>query len=303
MVKIVVADKMEKEVVDQLHALGQVVFQPVHLATSLKDADVLIVRSATQVTEELLASAPKLKIVARAGVGLDNVDKAACGKRGILIINTPAASTNAVAELAIGHMISLLRKTGMAHQALCAGKWAKSECVGREIYGKTLGIAGMGRIGGAVARKAALLGMKVVYHSHHEEPDLLYPYYAALDEMLPHVDVLSLHASAQKGSPPLLGAAQFAKMKKGAYLINTARGALVDEPALLEALKSGHLAGAALDVYSKEPKKADEPLPEIISQLARLNNVLLTPHIGASTHEAQARIGEDLISQLRGKLA
>lgn len=296
---IVVADKMENEVIAKLRTLGHVEFQPADLKAALHDADVLIVRSATTVSEELLASAPKLKIVARAGVGLDNVDRAACEKRKITVINTPNASTNAVAELAIGNLIALMRNSGRAHAALREGKWVKADCVGREIAGKTIGIVGMGRIGRAVAEKAQSLGMSVAYTDLRQAEGLHYRFVPTLAELLPQVNVISLHASAAKGAAALMGAAEFKLMKKGSYLVNAARGALVDENALLDALKSGQLAGAALDVYVKEPKKAGEPLPDGIAQLAKMDNVLLTPHIGASTHEAQARIGADLIEQLK----
>ena len=284
---------MEKEVVEKLRTLGEVALQPADLKGELADADVLIVRSATKVTADLISAAPHLKIVARAGVGLDNVDKAACDARSIEVLNTPGASSNAVAELVVGMMICLLRKVGHAHAQMKAGVWDKKNSTGQEISGKTLGLIGMGRIGRLVAAKAISLGMRVVYTDPKKASDVPYPYYASADEMLPHADIVSLHASLPVGSPAILNAARIAKMKNGSYVINTARGFLIDEAALVSALKSGHLAGAALDVYSAEP---------YAGSLTKLDNVLLTPHIAASTFEAQGRIGEDLISQLKQKL-
>jgi D-3-phosphoglycerate dehydrogenase len=317
MTVIVVADKMEKEVLAQLKQLGEVIYtgesadKAAALQTALVKANVLIVRSATTVTEELVAHAKHLKVVARAGVGLDNVKLTPdyCKSHGIEVINTPAASTKAVAFLTLALMSSIMRKVGFAHVNLKAGQWVKGKCTGEEPGGKTLGVVGMGRIGREVAKRAQdAFEMNIVYTDLHKADDLSYQYYATLDEMLPHADVVSLHAG---GAVPLLTKERIAKMRKGAYLINTSRGALVDETALVEALKSGHLAGAAIDVFEKEPKK-DSELSEdgkpkagtaFESPLRNLDNVILTPHIGASTHEAQARIGADLIEQLKRKLA
>jgi len=289
MVKIVIADAMKESVVERLKGLGEVVLQPADLKKELEDADALVVRSATKVSAELIEGARKLKIVARAGVGLDNVDKDACAAKGIKVVNTPGASTNAVAELAIGMMICLMRKTGYLNDGMKEGKWLKKEGMGEEISAKTLGIFGMGRIGQEVAKKASALGMNVVYFDR-EKKDVQYKYFDSLEKMLEVADVVSLHASAQKGAAPVFDAKAFSKMKKGTYFLNLARGALVDEKALFDAIKSGRVAGAALDVYEKEPYSGE---------LVMLDNVLLTPHIGASTAEAQERIGEDLILALR----
>ena len=292
--KIIIADNMEPDVVEGLRALGPVVLTPSNLKQELGDAEVLIVRSATKVTADLIANATKLKIVARAGVGLDNVDKAACEKKGIAVLNTPGASSNAVAEMAIGMMIALLRNFGRAHAAMKVGIWDKKNCTGREVSGKTLGLIGMGRIGRLVAVKANALGMRVVYTDPKKASDVAYPYFATVEELLPQCDIVSLHASLPAGSPAILNADRISKMKKGAYVVNTARGFLVDENALLSALQSGQLAGAALDVYPSEP---------YTGALIKLDNVLLTPHIAAGTQEAQERIGGDLIAQLRQKLS
>jgi len=291
--KIIIADSMEPQVVESIRAMGPVVLTPSNLKQEAADAEVLIVRSATKVTADLIANAPKLRIVARAGVGLDNVDKESCEKKGIMIINTPGASSNAVAEMAIGMMIAILRNFGRAHSAMKVGIWDKKNCTGREVSGKTLGLVGMGRIGRLVAAKANALGMRVIYTDPKKASDVSYPYCASVDELLSQCDVVSLHASLPSGSPAILDAARIAKMKKGSYVINTARGFLVDEKALEAALRSGHLAGAALDVFPAEPYSGE---------LIKLDNVLLTPHIAAGTQEAQERIGTDLVAQLRQKL-
>ena len=291
--KIVIADAMEPPVVEGLKALGPVVLTPSGLKAELADAEVLIVRSATKVTEELVSAAPRLRIVARAGVGLDNVDKAACEKRHIEVLNTPGASSNAVAEMAVGMMLALMRNFGRAHASMKVGVWDKKNCTGHEVSGKTLGLIGMGRIGRLVAAKAISLGMRVVYSDPKKASDVSYPHYQSVDELLPLCDIVSLHASLPAGSPPILSAERISKMRKGSYVINTARGFLIDEAALASALQSGHLAGAALDVFPTEPYSGP---------LIKLDNVLLTPHIAASTAEAQERIGDDLISQLKQKL-
>ncbi len=291
--KIVIADAMEPPVVEGLKALGPVVLTPSSLKAELADAEVLIVRSATKVTEELVSAAPRLRIVARAGVGLDNVDKAACEKRHIEVLNTPGASSNAVAEMAVGMMLALMRNFGRAHASMKVGVWDKKNCTGHEVSGKTLGLIGMGRIGRLVAAKAISLGMRVVYSDPKKASDVSYPHYQSVDELLPLCDIVSLHASLPAGSPPILSAERISKMRKGSYVINTARGFLIDEAALASALQSGHLAGAALDVFPTEPYSGP---------LIKLDNVLLTPHIAASTAEAQERIGDDLISQLKQKL-
>ncbi|MFA5108741.1 MAG: NAD(P)-dependent oxidoreductase [Candidatus Micrarchaeia archaeon] len=292
MTKIIIADNMEKEVIENLKALGEVKFQPSDLKSALSDADVLIVRSATKVTAELISSAPKLKIVARAGVGLDNVDVKACEAKKIKVINTPGASTNSVAELTICTMIGTMRKVGFLHSKMIEGKWEKKQGVGSEIFGKTLGIIGMGKIGQEVAKKASALGMNVIYFARSDK-NFEYEFVPSLPALLSRADVISLHSSANKGDPPILGEKEFMQMKKGAYILNLARGSLIDEQALISALKSGQLAGAALDVYPTEPYEGE---------LLLLQNVLLTPHVGASTLEAQLRIGDELIEQIKANI-
>ncbi len=289
---IVIADQMEDEVVSQIKKLGNVSYKPTDLNSALKDADALIVRSATKVTKELLTHAPKLKLVARGGVGLDNVDQVACKERNIKVLNTPGASTNAVAELALGVMISLLRNVAKAHHQLKNKVWDKKSLTGQEIAGKTLGVIGFGRIGASFAQKAHALGMHILAYDPNprQTPGVSF---VSLDELFSKSDVISLHTVLVPATRHMLNKESISKMKKGAYVINLARGELIDEEALFEALKSGHLGGAALDVYSQEPYSG---------KLLELENVCLTPHIGAATKEAQGRIGAELVDILRKEL-
>lgn len=290
--KIVIADSMEKEVVAEIQKLGTVALSPTDLKAALSDAEVLIVRSATKVTEELLASAPKLKIVARAGVGLDNVDKAACDKRGIKVFNTPGASSNGVAELAIGMMFAISRKIPKADRGMKEGKWLKKELTGTEIEGKTLGIVGLGRIGGLLAIKARGLGMNILFFDSKACSSAL-GRCVNLDELFASSDFISLHVPLLPETKGMINAGVISKMKKNAVIINTARGGLIDEEALYSALKEGRIAGACLDVYPQEPYSG---------KLCGLDNAVLTPHIAGSTAESQMRIGLELVQKLKEEM-
>ncbi len=292
--KIVIADQMEDPVVKSIGGLGTVVYKPADLKGQLKDADVLIVRSATTVSRELLAGAGRLRVVARAGVGLDNVDQKACAERKVKVLNTPGASTNAVAELAIGLIIASMRNVQKANAQMKAGRWEKKALTGSEIEGRTLGIIGYGRIGAAVGKKASALGMKVIaYNPPPRHEDGIAEFVDDLGDFLGRADVVSLHAALTDTTRNIMDRDSIAKMKDGAYLVNTARGEMVDEDALYDAIKSGKLAGAAIDVYRQEPYKG---------KLCELENVFMTPHLGASTKEAQERIGEELIRLLKAEL-
>ncbi len=292
--KIVIADQMEEDVVKAIGALGEVAYKPSDLAGELGDADVLIVRSATKVTRELIGGARRLRLVARAGVGLDNVDQKACAERKVKVANTPGASTNAVAELAIGLIISSMRNVQKANSQMKAGRWEKKGLIGSEIEGKTLGIIGYGRIGASVGKKASALGMKVIaYNPPPRHEDGIAEFVEGLDDFLGQADVVSLHAALTDTTRNIINRDSIARMKDGAYLINTARGDLVDEDALYDAVKSGKLAGAAIDVFRQEPYKG---------RLSELENVYMTPHLGASTKEAQERIGQELLRLLKAEL-
>lgn len=292
--RIVIADEMENEVVAEIRKLGEVLYKPADLKGSLADADVLIVRSATKVTRELIANAKKLKLVARGGVGLDNVDQAACKEKGIKVMNTPGASTNAVAELAIGLMLGALRNIQKAHWQMKNNKWEKKTLIGREMEGKTLGVIGYGRIGAAVGKKAHALGMKVVaFNPAPRHEDGIVRFVDDLGEFFAQSDIITLHAALTDGTKNIINKNNINKMKSGVFIINTARGEMIDEDALYEACKSGKVAGAAIDVYREEPYKG---------KLLELDNVYFTPHLGASTKEAQMKIGAELVGILKKEL-
>ncbi|MCX6770886.1 MAG: hydroxyacid dehydrogenase [Candidatus Micrarchaeota archaeon] len=290
--KIVIADNMEPEVVAEIKKLGDTAVAPSDLKAALADADALIVRSATKVTAELLTHAPKLRLVARAGVGLDNVDMEACRKRGIKVVNTPGASTNSVAELALGMMFAVCRRLPKADASMKGKQWLKKELTGTELMDKTLGIVGLGRIGASLAIKASALGMIVIYYDPKQEGAAAGKK-VSLEELFASSDYISLHVPLTPETKGMIGAASIANMKRNAVIVNTARGGLVDEDALCNALREGRIGGAALDVYPSEPYGG---------KLCELGNVVLTPHIAGSTKEAQARIGQELVAKLREEL-
>jgi D-3-phosphoglycerate dehydrogenase len=292
--KIIISDNMEKEVVEKISCLGNVVYQPADLKNALLDAEVLIVRSATKVTKELIDAGKRLRVVARAGIGLDNVDSDYCKEKGIVVINTPGASTNAVAELTIGIMIAAVRNVQRAHHEMKSGIWGKKNLTGCEIEGKTLGIIGYGRIGKAVGDKARALGMRIIaYNPPPRQEDGIIEYVGELEEFLPGCDVITLHCVLVEETRKIINRKTIAKMKDGVVILNLARGELIDEEALYEACKSGKVKAAALDVYDKEP---------YTGKLLELDNVYFTPHIGAATKEAQKKIGEELVERVREEM-
>ncbi len=286
--KVVVADNFEKAALELLGETGaQIVYKPDSLEAELADAKMLVVRSATKVTEELLSKAPALKVVARAGVGLDNVDIQACKERGIEVMNTPSASTNAVAEFALALILGAARNVPRAHYSMKLGKWEKKALAGSEVEGKTLGIVGCGRIGLLLAQKARALGMEVLGYNPPPRHDSQHIRYVELEELLGSSDIISLHVPSTPETNGMINEDAISKMKSGAIVVNTARGAVVDEDALYAACKSGKVRAAALDVFPSEPYSG---------KLLELENVFCTPHIAASTAQAQERIGE-LIAQ------
>jgi len=288
--KLIISDNFEAEALEKLKSLGTVVYKPANLKNELIDADVLVVRSATKVTKELVDCAPKLKIVARAGVGLDNVDSEYCKKRGIKVVNTPGASTNAVAEITIGAILSCARNLQKANYQMKKGIWDKKNLTGTEIEGKMLGIIGYGRIGGAVGAKARALGMKTIaYNPPPRHDDGMVIFVESLEEFLQQCDFITLHCVLTEATKKIINKNSISKMKDGVILVNFARGELVDEDSLYEACKSGKIRAAALDVYESEPYKG---------KLLELENILFTPHIGAATKEAQLKIGDELVKLL-----
>jgi D-3-phosphoglycerate dehydrogenase / 2-oxoglutarate reductase len=270
---------------------------PGGLPAELADADALIVRSAVQADATLLASAPKLRIIGRAGVGVDNIDAAEATRRGIVVMNTPGANAVAVAELTLGLMISMCRAIPRANASMHAAEWDKKSLQGSELRNKTLGIIGLGRIGLEVARRAQAFGMDVIGYDPFIAPVIARENHVellSLDEVLSGSDFLSLHVGLTPQTEGLINQKSIAQMKKGVRIINCARGELIVDEALAAAVKSGHVAGAALDVFRHEPLK-DSPYFGI-------DNVLLSPHIAGSTDEAQEAIGIQLANQVRDYL-
>ena len=289
--KVIVSDNMNPGALEIIKETGaEVIYKPESLESALADAEMLVVRSATKVTADLLSKAPKLKAVVRGGVGLDNIDQEACKAHGIEVANTPGASTNAVAELALGLMLSTVRNVQRGYLTMKEGKWEKKSLSGTEIHGKTLGLIGCGRIGSLTGEKAHKLGMKVLGYNPPPRHVSTFIEYVELDELLKNADIISLHVPLNPNTENLINAENLSKMKDGVVLINTARGQIIDEDALYAACKSGKVRAAALDVYCEEPYKG---------KLLELDNVFFTPHIGAATEEAQLRIGEEIASKIR----
>jgi D-3-phosphoglycerate dehydrogenase len=267
------------------------------LPDELADADALIVRSAVQADAALLAHAPKLRIIGRAGVGVDNIDAAEATRLGIVVMNTPGANATAVAELTLGLMISMCRSIPWANASMHLGKWDKKTLQGSELRGKTLGIVGLGRIGLEVARRAKAFGMELIGYDPFIAPVIARENgvtLVSIDDVFGQSDFLSLHVGLTPQTEGLINKHSIAIMKKGIRIVNCARGELIVDEALAEAIKSGHVAGAALDVFRAEPLK-DSPYFE-------LENVLLSPHIAGSTDEAQEAIGIQLANQVRDYL-
>lgn len=296
MIRVLITDGMEKSAIEDLKANGfEVVekFYPAEeLGDILKEFDVLVVRSATKVRKPIIDKAlegGRLKLIIRGGVGVDNIDVAYAMESGIKVTNTPNASSASVAELTIGHMFALARFINIANVTMREGKWEKKRYEGIELNGKKLGLIGFGRIAREVAKKASVLGMKVIYTDVLGKLDGFDDFeFMSLEELLTKSDFISLHIPYDKEKGATIGDKQFELMKDGAYLINCARGGVVSEKALLNALDNGKLAGAAIDVFEEEPAKNME--------LIKHPKVSVTPHIGASTLEAQARIGEEIVS-------
>ena len=270
---------------------------PGGLEAELADADALVVRSAVQVDAKMLQSAPKLRAIGRAGVGVDNIDIDAATHSGIVVMNTPGANAVAVAELAIGLMISMARSIPRANSTTHAAKWEKKSLQGTELRGKTLGIVGLGRIGLEVARRARSFGMELIGYDPFIAPVIARENQVALvplDEIFKQSDYLTLHVGLTSQTEGMINAASIKRMKPGVRIVNCARGELIVDEALAEAIRSGHVAGAALDVFRKEPLKD--------SAYFGLDNVLLSPHVAGSTDEAQEAIGIQLAKQVRDYL-
>ena len=293
--RILASDGMEKNAVaalrDQGHEVVEQFYAPEELAEQVKNFDVLVVRSATKVRTPIIDAAletGRLKLILRGGAGIDNIDHEYAESKGIKVMNTPRASSNAVAELAMAHMLSCARFVSIAGHTMREGKWEKKIYNGIEVHGKTLGIVGYGRIGQSLGRMAIAMGMEVVAYDVFHVPGIEneHMHYVELDELYAVSDFISLHVPSLEGQP-LVNAETIAKMKDGVIIVNTSRGTNIDEAALLEALNSGKVRAAGLDVWSSEPA-TDNPL---LSH----PHVSCTPHIGAATAEAQGRIGAEIV--------
>ena len=297
--KIVVSDDLPQSALEVLRAEGWDVDArtgraPEQLARDLAAADALVIRSATKVTSAIIAAAPKLRVIARAGTGVDNVDVASATARGIVVMNAPGANSISVAELALGMILALARHVAAADAAMKQGRWEKNQFLGEEVREKTLGLAGLGRIGQEVARRAAAFDMRVIAHdpfiSEEVAADLGVDL-VSLDDLFARSDYLSLHMPSTATTRNMVNADRLARAKKGIRIVNTARGDLVDEAALADAIEAGQVGGAALDVFQKEPT--------VDHRLQRLPQVVATPHLAASTREGQELVGMETIAALR----
>jgi D-3-phosphoglycerate dehydrogenase len=256
--------------------------------------DGMVVRSRTKVGPDVLDAATNLKIIVRGGVGLDNIDLPYAKTKGVLVRNTPKASSNSVAELALGYMLALARRIPQATMSMTAGEWKKKQLKGSEIGGKTLGLIGFGNIGGLLGKKASALGMRVIFYDVITPPDPGDAEQVSLDEVLAQSDFISLHVPKLPATTNMLNAETFAKMKDGVYLVNCARGGIVDEDALYDALASGKVAGAALDVFLDEKVDPGNPKLFELKDENGFNRVIGSPHIGAGTVEGQVRVGTEV---------
>jgi D-3-phosphoglycerate dehydrogenase len=295
MPRVLICDKLEASGLDLLRQAGLEVdnrpgLKGDELNAALREADGCIVRSGTRLTADVLAEPGKLRAIARAGVGVDNIDVAAATRRGIVVMNTPGGNTVSTAEHAVALITALARHVPAADASMKAGKWDRGKFVGTQLAGKTLGIVGVGRVGREVARRAVAMDMRVLgldpFLTPERAAEIGVEKIASLDELLPRCDFLTVHVPGGEETKGLIGPEQIAKLKKGARVVNCARGGIIDEAALAAALTSGHVAGAAIDVFDPEPPPADNPL-------AKVANVILTPHLGASTLEAQDAVARE----------
>ena len=295
MCKVLVTDGMNKNAIDRLRKFNIDIehkfYDGMELGEKLKDKDILVIRSKNVITKEIIDKACEgntLKLIIRSGVGLDNIDVKYANEKGIKVLNTPNASTRSVAELTIGQIITLSRFINIANVTMRDGQWNKKQYVGTEIFGKTLGIIGLGRIGKTVANMAYNLGMNVIYYDILGKIDGYENYkFCTFEEVLKNADFITIHIPLERGQGYLIGTKEFNMMKDRVYFINHARGGLVCEKALIKALDSGKVEAAALDVYEKEPN--------VNLELVNHPMVSLTPHLGASTVEAQERIGREIV--------
>ncbi|MEO0294109.1 MAG: hydroxyacid dehydrogenase [candidate division WOR-3 bacterium] len=299
--KVLICDQLEKEAVEALKKLNVEVVENTsiekeELAKIIGDFDGVIVRSRTKIRKDLIDIAKgKLKFIIRAGVGLDNIDAEYAREKGIEVINTPEASTNGVAELAVAHMLALLRHIPQATASMRRGEWPKKQFIGNELGSCIVGIIGLGRIGRRTAELVLGFGAKVLgYDPYVKSVEGLNVRMVGFDELLESSDIISLHLPHTEETHHLIGEREFKKMKKTAYLVNCARGGIVDEDALYNALKNGEIRGAALDVFEEEPPKD--------LKLMELDNFICTPHLGAQAEESSRRVGTEVVKKIAERL-
>ena len=296
--KVLVSDPIAEQGIEILKNAGFEVVQktglsPEELAKVIPDFDGIIIRSATNVTKEVIGAANNLKVIGRAGIGLDNVDRDAAKERGIKVVNTPTATSISVAELALGMMFSAARRIPQASVSTKSSKWEKKKFKGFELYGKKLGIIGIGRIGSEMAKRAKALGIEVIaYDPYVKTSD--YANIVDLDTLLKESDYISLHIPKTSETEHILDKTAFDKMKEGVVIINCARGGVVDENALYDAINDGKVRIACVDVFESEPAKDNK--------LFDLEQVIVTPHIGAQTKEGQTRAGTQIAELVRDAL-
>lgn len=299
MLRMLLNDGLDKKAISNLELLGCDVdtnhYDIEDLKEKIKEVDCIVIRSATKIRRELIDEAikgGKLKLIIRGGVGLDNIDVKYAEQNGIKVRNTPNASSSSVAEIILAHMFSLARFLNQSNITMKAGLWKKKEYVGVELEGKTLGIIGMGRIGSELAKKCTALGMKIIYFDLMDIKNIDNNYRKVeFDELLRESDFISINIS---GTKSIIGSEELKKVKKGAFIINTSRGKALDEDAIITSLNDGTLGGVGLDVFLEEPSKNLE--------LINHPKVSLTPHIGASTKEAQMKIGEEVINIIKEEM-
>lgn len=300
MKKVLLADSLDKEAIDKLKALPQFDVtlktgqDEVELVKTIPGFQAIVVRSATKITRKVIEAATNLELIVRAGIGLDNIDCQAAKEKGIQVANTPAATSISVAEHAFGLMLAAVRQHGRANLSMKEHKWEKKALSGTELYGKTLGLIGLGRIGQEVAKRALAFGMKVIAYDIVKIETELDVKQVGLAELLEQADILSLHLPLTNETRHMISRPEFDKMKNGVILVNAARGGIVDEAALLEALNSGKVRAAAIDVFEKEPP--------VDYSLIDHPHVIATPHIGAAAEEGQKRAGLEVVKILQERL-
>ncbi len=300
--KVLVTDPLAPEAIAMLEKVHDVTIDEMDhetLVKSIGEYDALLIRGRTKATADVIEAGTNLRVIGRAGVGVDNVDVASCTGKGIKVVNAPTGATESVAELTFAHILALARRIGESHLSMKAGKWDKKKLKGVELSGKMLGLVAMGRIGYEVAKRARAFGMDFIVYDPYIGPELvegiggrLVP---TLDEIIENADFISIHSPLTDETRHMIGADIFSRMKNSSFIVNCARGGIIDEDALYDALGSGEIAGAALDVFENEPPRG--------SPLMELDNVVFTPHLGASTREAQVKAGTICADQVLKVLA